>query len=140
MADTPITLRLTIADPVPGVRYSLQKDDAPHEPVTATDAPLSFDVPIRLADDNRMLGPFVRREGKDRRFVYIRIGTSAGDHAGAWSRRAKIDIHDIPPPCWTGRAPGRRWRSCSRAGARTARPPVRLCGLWRGRRRFRAGA
>lgn len=97
MADTPIILRLTIADPVPGVRYSLQKDDAPHEPVTATEAPLSFDVPVRLADDNRMLGPFVRREGKERRFVYIRIGTSAGDHASEWSRRAKIDIHDIPP-------------------------------------------
>lgn len=97
MADTPITLRLTIADPVPGVRYSLQKDDVPHEPVTATEAPLSFDVPIRLADDNRMLGPFVRREGKQRRFVYIRIGASAGDHVSEWSRRAKIDIHDIPP-------------------------------------------
>lgn len=96
MADASITLRLTIADPVPGVRYSLQKDDIPHEPATATDAPLSFDVPIRLAGDNRMLGPFVRREGKERRFVYIRIGTSAGDHASEWSRRAKIDIHDIP--------------------------------------------
>ena len=98
MPDTPITLRLTIADPVPGVRYSLQKDDAPFEPVTAADAPLSFDVPIRLSDDNRFLGPFVRREGPARRFVYIRIGISAGDHAAAWSRRAKIDIHDIPPP------------------------------------------
>lgn len=97
MADTPITLRLTIADPVPGVRYSLQRDDAPYEPVTATEAPLSFDVPIRLADDNRVLGPFVRREGKDRRFVYIRIGQSAGDPATALNRRAKIDIHDIPP-------------------------------------------
>jgi len=96
MADTPITLRLTIADPVPGVRYSLQKDDAPVEPVTASDGPLSFDVPIRLSDDGRVLGPFVRREGPQRRFVYIRIGTSAGDHAAAWSRRAKIDIHDIP--------------------------------------------
>lgn len=96
MADIPVTLRLTIADPVPGVRYSLQKDDAPFEPVTAKDAPLSFDVPIRLTADNRVLGPFVRREGPQRRFVYIRIGTSAGDHAGAWSRRAKIDIHDIP--------------------------------------------
>ena len=97
MADTPITLRLTIADPVPGVRYSLQKDDAPFEPVTATDAPLSFDVPVRLSADNRFLGPFVRREGPLRRFVYVRIGTSAGDHASCWSRRAKIDIHDIPP-------------------------------------------
>ena len=97
MADTPITLRLTVADPVPGVRYSLQKDDAPFEPVTAVDAPLSFDVPVRLSGDNRFLGPFVRREGPARRFVYIRIGTSAGDHASPWSRRAKIDIHDIPP-------------------------------------------
>jgi len=97
MADTPITLRLTIADPVPGVRYSLQKDDAPFEPVTAADAPLSFEVPIRLSDDNRVLGPFVRREGPARRFVYIRIGQSAGDHASCWTRRAKIDIHDIPP-------------------------------------------
>lgn len=97
MADTGITLRLTIADPVPGVRYSLQKDDAPFEPVTTSHAPLSFDVPIRLTDDNRLLGPFVRREGKERRFVYLRIGTSAGDHASEWSRRAKVDIHDIPP-------------------------------------------
>ena len=96
MADAAITLRLTLADPVPGVRYSLQRDDAPHEPVTAGDGPLSFDVPIRLSDDGRFLGPFVRREGPQRRFVYIRIGTSAGDHASVWSRRAKIDIHDIP--------------------------------------------
>jgi len=97
VADTSITLRLTITDPVPGVRYSLQMDDAPHEPVTATETPLSFEVPIRLSDDNRVLGPFVRREGKDRRFVYIRIGQSAGDHSTALNRRAKIDIHDIPP-------------------------------------------
>lgn len=97
MADTPITLRLTIADPVSGVRYSLQRDDAPFEPVTATETPLSFEVPIRLTDDNRVFGPFVRREGKERRFVYIRLGTLAGDHATGLNRRAKIDIHDIPP-------------------------------------------
>lgn len=97
MADTPIILRLTIADPVPGVRYSLQKDDAPYEPVVAADHPLSFDVPIRLTADGRFLGPFVRREGPVRRFVYIRIGQSAGDHSSPWTRRAKIDIHDIAP-------------------------------------------
>ncbi|MFN4040950.1 MAG: DUF5990 family protein [Brevundimonas sp.] len=92
-----ITLRLTITDPVPGVRYSLQKDDAPFAPVTASEAPLSFDIQMRLSDDSRFLGPFVRREGRDRRFVYIRIGKSAGDHASEWARRAKVDIHDIPP-------------------------------------------
>jgi hypothetical protein len=86
-----------IADPVPGVRYSLQKDDAPFEPVIAADAPLSFDVPVRLSDDDRFLGPFVRREGPARRFIYIRIGQLAGDPASCWTRRAKIDIHDIAP-------------------------------------------
>ena len=97
MADTTIILRLTIADPVPGVHYSLQKDDAPFAPVIATDAPLSFDVPIRVSADSRFLGPFVRREGPERRFVYICMARSAGDHASGWKRRAKIDIHDIPP-------------------------------------------
>lgn len=95
MADT-VTLRLIIDDPVPGVRYSLQKDDMPFEPRTAGDGPMAFELPIHLQADGRMTGPFVRREGSVRRFVYIRIGTSAGDHAAAWSRRAKIDIHDIP--------------------------------------------
>ena len=97
MADASIVLRLTLADPVPGVRYSLQKDDAPFEPVTASDAPLSFDPPVRLSPDSRFVGPFVGRVGPERRFVYLRIGQMAGDPASCWSRRAKIDIHDIPP-------------------------------------------
>jgi hypothetical protein len=91
-----VTLRLIIDDPVPGVRYSLQKDDMPFGPRTAGDSPLAFELPITLHPDGRMTGPFVRREGPQRRFVYIRIGTSAGDHASAWTRRAKIDIHTIP--------------------------------------------
>jgi hypothetical protein len=91
-----VTLRLIIDDPVPGVRYSLQKDDLPFEPHTAGDGPIAFELPVTLHPDGRMSGPFVRREGTVRRFVYIRIGTSAGDHASPWSRRAKIDIHDIP--------------------------------------------
>ncbi|UDF03709.1 DUF5990 family protein [Asticcacaulis sp. AND118] len=97
MGDTAVILRLTIADPVPGVAYSLQdKDNHPIDPVIASEGPLSFDVPVRLSADNRWLGPFVRREGPERRFVYIAIGQSAGDPGSEWSRRAKIDIHDMP--------------------------------------------
>ena len=91
-----ITLRLIIDDPVPGVRYSLQEDDMPSEPLTAGDGPVAFNVPVTLHADGRMTGPYVRREGSQRRFVYIRIGVLAGDHGSPWSRRAKIDIHDIP--------------------------------------------
>lgn len=92
-----ITLRLTINDPVPGVCYSLQgKDGEPVASVIAADGPLSLDAPVTLNDDGRLTGPFVRREGATRRFVYIGIGTHAGLPGAAWSRRAKIDIHDIP--------------------------------------------
>lgn len=98
MADTPITLRLTIADPVAGLHYSLQdKTNAPVDAVIAGEGPLSFDVPVRLSDDGRMLGPFVRTEGPRRRFVYIAIGGQAGGDERVFSRRAKIDVHDIPP-------------------------------------------
>jgi len=91
-----VTLRLTTADPVPGVAYSLQdKANTPVKPRIAGDGPISFDVPVTLSDDGRLTGPFVRREGPLRRFIYIAIGTSAGQHS-EWSRRAKIDVHDIP--------------------------------------------
>ena len=97
MADTPITLRLTIADPVAGLHYSLQDNkNAPVDAVIAGQGPLSFDVPVRLSDDGRMLGPFVRTEGPTRRFVYIAIGGQAGGDERVFSRRAKIDVHDIP--------------------------------------------
>lgn len=97
MADTPITLRLTIADPVAGLHYSLQdKKNAPVDAVIAGEGPLSFDVRVRLSDDGRMLGPFVRTEGPTRRFVYIAIGGQAGGDEPVFSRRAKIDVHDIP--------------------------------------------
>jgi len=94
----PVTLRLTIADPVEGVFYSLQdKDNHLVGPLRAGPQALSFDVSVRLSADGRWLGPFVRREGPVRRFVYICIGQSAGQCASPWQRRAKIDIHDIPP-------------------------------------------
>jgi hypothetical protein len=92
-----IKLRLTISDPVPGVAYSLQnKKNERVGVVVARDRPLSFDVPVEVAAGPRFLGTFVRSEGPTRRFVYIAIGAQAGDAASPWSRRAKIDIHDIP--------------------------------------------
>lgn len=90
-----LTLRLTIPDPVAGLHYCLQ--DPKNVPVDirlSTEAPLSFDVPVILRPDGRLSGPFVRREGKVRRFVYIAIAGQLGPLAV--SRRAKIDVHDIP--------------------------------------------
>lgn len=95
--DGAVTLRLIIEDPVPGVMYSLQdKKSHPVGPVVAIEGLLSFDVPVRVAPDRRLLGDFVRREGAERRFVYIAIGAQAGDGGSRWSRRAKIDVHTLP--------------------------------------------
>ncbi|WP_227975970.1 DUF5990 family protein [Brevundimonas sp. Bb-A] len=82
----------------PGPRRRLQpagQDQRAGRPRIADDGPISFDVLVTLSDDGRLTGPFVRREGPSRRFIYIAIGTSAGQH-GEWIRRAKIDVHDIP--------------------------------------------
>src|SRR5688572_20741680 len=92
-----IRARIVIEQPVAGVLHSLQEgDDRPLDPRRSqAGEPLSFDFPLRVAAGPKFFGPQVRREGPVRRFVYIRIGTSAGDRASPWTRRMKIDIHEI---------------------------------------------
>ncbi|MBC9032501.1 hypothetical protein IAG41_08870 [Sphingomonas sp. JC676] len=92
-----IRMRIVIEQPVVGVLHSLQsKEDGPLDPKRSKSGePLAFDFPIRIAPGPKFFGDQVRREGPQRRFVYIRIGQSAGDSASPWSRRMKIDIHDI---------------------------------------------
>ena len=97
-----IRLRIVIENPVPGVLHSLQQDDAPLDPKTSVSGEaLSFDFPVRVSRSEtgapKFFGKQVRPEGPVRRFVYIRIGTAAGDHSSEWTRRMKIDIHDIDP-------------------------------------------
>ncbi len=93
---TGIRVRIVIEQPVAGVLHSLQEDDAPLDPKRSkAGEPLAFDFPLRIAPGPKFFGPQVRREGPLRRFVYIRIGTTAGDRASPWTRRMNIDIHDI---------------------------------------------
>jgi hypothetical protein len=97
-----IRARLVIEQPVPGVLHSLQEgDDKPLDPKRSSGGePLAFAFPLRIertAEGAKFFGPQVRREGPVRRFVYVRIGTCAGDPASPWTRRMKIDIHDIDP-------------------------------------------
>jgi hypothetical protein len=86
-----------IENPVAGVLHSLQsKADHPLDPKHAkADEALAFDFPLRIAPGPKFFGDQVRREGPVRRFVYIRIGQPAGDFGSPWSRRMKIDIHDL---------------------------------------------
>jgi hypothetical protein len=95
---TEIRMRIVIEQPVIGVQHSLQSgDDKLLDPkASLAGEALAFDFPVRIAPGPKFFGDQVRREGPARRFVYIRIGTMAGDHTSPWSRRMKIDIHDIP--------------------------------------------
>ena len=90
-------MRIVIDRPVVGVTHSLQtKDNQPIDAkCSAAGESLSFDFPVRIAPGPKFLGEHVRREGAERRFVYICIGQSAGDEASPWTRRMKIDIHDM---------------------------------------------
>ena len=94
-----VRARIVIERPVPGVLHSLQEDDKPLDPkASKAGEPLAFDFPLRIertAEGAKFFGKQVRREGKERRFVYIRIGKSAGQWLSEWNRRMKIDIHDI---------------------------------------------
>ncbi|NYZ16113.1 hypothetical protein HL658_26535 [Azospirillum sp. RWY-5-1] len=94
-----INLRIVIEQPVVGVLHSLQaKDDSPLDPKSSREGEaLPFDFQIRVGPGPKFSGDQVRREGPERRFVYIRIGQLAGDPSSPWSRRMKIDIHDIAP-------------------------------------------
>jgi hypothetical protein len=98
---TEVRARIVIERPVAGVMHSLQEDDAPLDPkVSQAGEPLAFDFPLRIertADGAKFFGKQVRREGPVRRFVYVRVGTAAGDRASPWTRRMKIDIHDVDP-------------------------------------------
>jgi len=92
-----LTLRLIVADPLPGLHYSLQdRDGTPVDIRIAVDGPMAFDVPVTLRPGGKLGGTFVRREGTVRRFVYIAIAGQAGQMDVPISRRAKIDVHDIP--------------------------------------------
>lgn len=95
---TEIRMRIVIDQPVVGVLHSLQAgDDKVLDPKRSeAGEPLAFDFPVRVAPGPKFFGDQVRREGPERRFVYIRIGQLAGDPLSPWTRRMKIDIHDIP--------------------------------------------
>jgi Family of unknown function (DUF5990) len=93
--------RLTVRNPVAGATYSLQgKDGVVVDARKAGRAPLVFEISVRIGDGAtgpRVLGAFVRTEGKVRRFFYVATGQQAGDAKACGGRRAKIDFPKITP-------------------------------------------
>jgi len=97
-----VTLRIVLENPVTGVVYGIQKGKGNNyetmQKQTAGSSDLLFEFPVSVElDKNQKLvfkGPFVQGPPQER-FLYIDIGTCAGQLNTPWSRRLKIPIAGI---------------------------------------------
>lgn len=118
-----LPLRITVVDPLPGVRLRLQSGRADLvAPTAESPSEVSFDFSVRVGaplPDGRpnFLGPFTQGPPAGR-FVYVNAGQRAGQPGTPWDRRAKIPLGGItakqvaavlrsPGACLEVRYPGR---------------------------------
>ena len=97
-----ITLHIVLQKPPPGVDFGIQKgsgskyDTVQKQRSASNDLHFEFTVAVRKSKDSSpgFYGPFVQGTPADR-FVYIDIGTFAGQAGTFWSRRLKIPLKGI---------------------------------------------
>ena len=97
-----LTFRIILETPLAGVDYGLQKGRGNDYEVVQKqrsrkgDLRFEFDVRIKDGKDGQpnLLGPFVQGPSHER-FVYLDIGTYAGQTDTPWSRRLKIPFRDL---------------------------------------------
>jgi len=101
-----LPLRIVIDQPLPGVAIALHRGNgATFElvgPAEASADALAFDLDI-VVDGSaatggpRLLGPFVQGPPAAR-FVYLNVGTMAGQIGSPWQRRVKVPLGGITWP------------------------------------------
>ena len=97
-----ISLRIILRNPTAGVDFGLQKGRGRNYEVvqkqrsTGKDLTFDFSAAVKTAQDGApdFTGPFVQGSRGDR-YVYIDIGTYAGQADTCWSRRLKIPLSRI---------------------------------------------
>lgn len=98
-----ITLRIVLKQVMPDIEFALQKGHGSrYEPVQKqrvskkTDLRFEFPVMVKTGKDGRpdFAGDFVQGSRGDR-YVYIDIGTYAGQTNTPWSRRLKVPLSSI---------------------------------------------
>lgn len=91
-------LRIILEKPPAGVDFGLQQgrgsnyETVQKQRSTGGDLTFQFDVGVKAGPD--FTGPFVQGP-KGERFIYIDIGTCAGQTDTPWSRRLKIPLRGI---------------------------------------------
>ncbi|PWU03805.1 MAG: hypothetical protein C5B52_02710 [Bacteroidetes bacterium] len=99
-----INLRIILLNPPAGVLYGLQKGSGNnYETIQKQEGKgmdLAFtcearvEIPKSKKEAPNFLGPFIQGP-KVGRFIYIDIGTYAGEHGSVWGRRLKIPLTGI---------------------------------------------
>ena len=96
-----ITLKIVLEDPPEGIVFGLQKGTGNnYETVQKQrfeNKDLEFKFPVNVKHNNNspnFLGTFVQGT-PDNRFIYLDIGTAAGQADTPWSRRLKIPLNGI---------------------------------------------
>ena len=130
MPDT-VTLRVTIEGPVPGVALAVQRGrDAFVAPVRAGAEAVTFQVSaeVRERSDGTLVLAGAEVQGPPAaRFLYIAVGTRAGQPASPWERRARCRSPASRSTCSPLPARNQAW--CSPPGSlaepETGGPPAR---------------
>lgn len=102
--ESEITLQIILIKPTPEVIFGLQKGSGSNYETVQKQIPtsndLTFTFTIKVKGDRskdklpKFSGSFVHGSG-DNKFVYIDIGTCAGQSNTIWSRRLKIPLTGI---------------------------------------------
>ncbi|OLY91481.1 DUF5990 family protein [Cnuella takakiae] len=117
-----IKLKIVLQNPVEGVLYGLQKgkgsdyDTLQPQPGAGKDLNFEFAVQIKQSASQgiSMSGPYVQGLAGSR-FIYITIGSYAGQNAAPWSGRLKVPIaeddfstavSEEDAACWSCFVPG----------------------------------
>jgi len=100
--DQELTFRIVLESPPAGIDYGLQKGGGNDYEVMQKqrsktgDLRFEFNARVKEGKDGQpvLLGPFVHGPPQER-FVYLDIGTYAGQTDTPWSRRLKIPLRGI---------------------------------------------
>ncbi|MBO9562825.1 MAG: hypothetical protein J7621_08635 [Niastella sp.] len=100
--DQELTCTIILEKPVPGVKTGLQKGSGnKHEILqiqqsSGNDLTYTFPIKVKTGKDEQpdFAGPFVHGPVGER-FIYLSIGTMAGQPDSPWSRRLKVPLRDI---------------------------------------------
>lgn len=97
-----LRLRIVLTDPPAGIDYALQSgsgskyENAGKQVSGPGGLVFNFSVKLKPDKDEQIdfAGPFVQG-GKGERFIYIGIGTYAGNAGSVWARRLKVPLRGI---------------------------------------------